>query len=1184
MIEIVSATRLSESEFWSKAPLGISLQRLAKDTRLIARIAYENIRGLPEVFNASIDAPEDVKILVFIHDDVWIDDAAFADRVAEGLKLFDVIGVAGNRRRVKNQPAWPFIDENLTWDNKDNLSGSVAHGKFPFGKASVYGAAPAECELLDGVLIAARKTQLKTKGIRFDPCFDFHFYDLDFCRSARVRGLHLGVCPISLTHQSGGAFGSPRWQDSYRLYLDKWETDGECPPMTQAPVRKTDAAAPSTFLAQPFQRIKQIFSGSQSPGHPDATAIPSQLRLQQVDLQSDCSIYHKLGNEYLAKGDLDNAAECYGHMVAVDPNSAAGFLNLGFVLKEQGSYQDAERYLRHAVQIDPAMVDAHYLLGAIEQARGNPAEAIEQYQKTLELKPDFEIVYGDLCQLLFQGGQLENARIVIQQGLSLFPRSAQFHCYLGNLYVTEKKLEQAVTCYRKALDIQPDYAEVHVLLGNVYKDQGALDNALACYRKALVLRPDSFEIYNNLGSSFQAMDNFSEAVACYRKALVLNPDSAEVNCNLGGAFHDQGNLDEAQACYRGALALDPEFADAHNKLGTLFHDRGDLDEAQACYRKALALNPECAEAFNNLGAVFQATGNLDEAAAYYHKALALKPDSVDANRNLGNLFSIRGNLKEAVACLRNALALRPDSPETYNDLGNALRDQGTLDEAAACYSQALMLKPDFHKAHYNLGVVSHEQNKLDKALACYRQAAELDPDFHIAKINLLYMLQVTCEWKDLARLSEEVRRRVREISPATEYQITPFAFLTVSGATPSEQKLCAANWARSRYQSLSSNRKEMEFNFKREPKQKIHIGYLSADFRDHPVAHLMAEVFEIHDRERFRISAYSYGPDDESGAMRKRLERAFDSFVDIRDLTHENAARRIYADHVDILIDLTGYTQYHRSAILALRPAPVQVGYLGYLGTMGADFMDYIIADPFLIPPEHQQFFSEKVAYLSSYQANDRQSAVAETPTRMSCGLPDEGIVFCCFNQTYKILPDVFDVWMRLLKAVPGSVFWIFSPNPFAIANLQREAQARGVAPERLIFAERVPLDRHLARLKCADLFLDTLPYNAGTTASNALWAGLPVITCAGETFSSRMAGSLLTALGVPELITYNLADYYALALDLASDRNKYASIRNKIIANRESAPLFDSTKFTRDLENLYRKMWDEYVISPHAD
>ncbi len=907
------------------------------------------------------------------------------------------------------------------------------------------------------------------------------------------------------------------------------------------------------------------------------TGVPGKVATSS--LPNEYAAHKKRGNEYLAQGRLEEATECYRQAVVANPGHAEGFLNLGFALKEQHLFEEAEHALKQAVLLAPQMVDAYYFLGSIAQERGNPAKAIEYFQKSLELKPDFEIVYGDLCQLMFQSGQLESATKVIQQGLALFPQSAQFHCYLGNLYVAEKKLEQAVSCYRKALAIQPDYAEVHVLLGNIFKEQGELDDALDCYRKALALRPDSFEINNNLGVSFQAMGNFVEAVACYRKALALNPDSAEVNCNLGAVFHDQGDQDEARACYRRALELNPEFADAYNKLGTLFHDRGDLEEAEACYRKALAIKPDCTESLNNLGAIFQAKGNLDGAADYYHQALAIKPDLADAIHNLGILGSLQGNLKEAEAYFRNALALKPDSAETYNDLGSALRDQGNSDEAAACYSKALILKPDFAKAHYNLGVVFQEQNKLDKALACYRQAVALAPEFHLAKINLLNVLQLTCEWKDLGKLSEEARRIIREISPA-ENQITPF--LTVSGSTPAEQKFCATNWARGRYQSLVSRQKEMGFEFKREPKQKFHIGYFSGDFRNHPVAQLMAEVFEIHDRDRFRITAYSFGPDDGS-AMRKRMENAFDNFVDVRNFTRENTARKIYEDHVDILVDLMGYTMHNRSAVLALRPAPIQVNYLGFAGTMGASYIDYLIADRFVIPPQQQENYSEKMAWLPDcFLPRDSTCRRLPAPSRSDCGLPDEGFVFCCFNAPYKITPDIFDIWCRLLKAVPGSVLWMSSSNPDAESNLRREAKTRGVEPERIIKATRVNLiEDHLARIQCADLFLDTAPYNAHTTCSDALWMGLPVVTCSGETFASRVAGSLLTALGAPELITYSPEDYYALALELATDKEKYAGIRNKIIANRESAPLFNSTKFTCDLENLYRQMWNDYVDSP---
>ena len=441
-------------------------------------------------------------------------------------------------------------------------------------------------------------------------------------------------------------------------------------------------------------------------------------------------------------------------------------------------------------------------------------------------------------------------------------------------------------------------------------------------------------------------------------------------------------------------------------------------------------------------------------------------------------------------------------------------------------------------------------------------------------------MQQLCKWDELIPLSEEVRRGVKQAAlPTIENQIAPFSFLAVPGSTPLEQKICATNWAHSKFHALTALRKDMKFKFEQGNKHKLHIGYLSADFRDHPVAHLMAQIFELHDRERFHITAYSFGP-DAAGPMRSRLEKAFDRFIDIKDLSHENAARRIYEDRIDILVDLMGYTKHFRSAILAMRPAPVQVNYLGYPGTMGADFIDYLIADRFIIPPELQQHYTEKVVWLpDSYMPRDRSGRRLPEPVRKECGLPEDGIVFCCFNQPFKLSPAVFDTWCRLLNAVPHSVLWLSACNPLAQANLLREAENRGVAASRLIWAPRLEsMEEHLARIQCADLFLDTFPYNAHTTCSDALWMGLPVITCAGETFPSRVAGSLLTALGVPELVTYHPDDYYSLALELATNRNKYENIRSKIISNRDIAPLFDSKLFTRNLEAAYTEMWVKYL------
>ncbi|MBI5006918.1 MAG: tetratricopeptide repeat protein, partial [Nitrosomonadales bacterium] len=802
---------------------------------------------------------------------------------------------------------------------------------------------------------------------------------------------------------------------------------------------------------------------------------------------------------------------------------------------------------------------------------------------------------------------------VIEQGLALFPASAELHCFLGNTYIDEKKYDQAIPCYQQALRIQPDYVAVHNLLGNVFSDQGEMDQAAASYRKALAFDPDSVEANNNLGAALQSMGNLGEAIACFRKALALEPDSAAANNNLGSAFKKQGDLEQARSCYRKALELDPDCVDAHNNLGALFHDLGELDKAEACYRRALALSPDNADLHNNLGTLFQERDDQEQAAVCFRKAISLDPACVDAHNNLGIVLKKQGQLNAAAASYRTALSLRQDLPEIYNNFGNVLKDQGNLelaedsyrkalalkpddadthnnlgallqdrlnlDEAASCYRKALALKPDFSLAHNNLGVIYQEQNKLKDALDCYRQAVKFDPGFHMARANLLHVKQHVCEWDDFAALCEEVRRSVRELPPSAGDHIPPFSFLAIPGSTAEEQKLCASNWAHSKTRHLAALREEMGFAFKQGPRPKLHIAYFSADFRNHAVAHLMAEIFELHDRERFRISAYSFGPDDGS-AMRKRLEKAFDQFVDIWDVSHEDAARRIYADQVDILVNLTGYTKYARNAIVALRPAPIQVNYLGYPGTMGASFMDHLIADGFIIPPERQKHYAEKVACLPDcYLPRDSSGKRLAAPSRQECGLPQDGFVFCSFNVSYKITPDIFDIWCRLLQAVPGSVLWLPSSNPDAESNLAREAQKRGVDPARIIRAtRRNSTDEHLARLQCADLFLDTNPYNAHTTCSDALWMGLPLVTCVGETFPSRVAGSLLTAIGAPELVTYSLEDYYALALELATDKEKYRDIRAKISAKRESAAMFNSTKFTRDLEDIYLQLWDEYA------
>jgi predicted O-linked N-acetylglucosamine transferase (SPINDLY family) len=484
------------------------------------------------------------------------------------------------------------------------------------------------------------------------------------------------------------------------------------------------------------------------------------------------------------------------------------------------------------------------------------------------------------------------------------------------------------------------------------------------------------------------------------------------------------------------------------------------------------------------------------------------------------------------------------------------------------------LEPTNVAGWINKAIVFNKCRLHKQATESYRHVVEQLPHDAGARVAILLHMEHMCDWSTLDEDIRILKSILNKPDYLESYQLSramPSTILSIPHITPQEQLLFAK-----KYTQISMPATPPRSFRKRLPAEKINIAYFSGDFNQHPVSQLMVEVLELHDREHFNVKAYSDRPSDGS-KLRERVEQAVDEFIDITLSSDDIVIQRILSDKIDILVDLSSYTEASRSELLALRPAPIQVNYLGYLGTMGADFIDYLIADDFLVPPGNDVYYSEKIVRLPSYQANDRKYLIKENPGRAACHLPEDAFVFCCFNINYKITPDFFDVWCKLLNNIPGSVLWLFASTEEPMSNLCKEAQKRGVNPERLIFAPWVAIDDHMARLSCADLFLDTAPYNAGTTASNALWAGLPVITCSGQTFSSRMAGSLLTALNVPELITYNLDDYYQLAYELATQPNKRKAIQKKVIANKDTALLFDSEHFTRSLENAYRDMIRDY-------
>ena len=669
-----------------------------------------------------------------------------------------------------------------------------------------------------------------------------------------------------------------------------------------------------------------------------------------------------------------------------------------------------------------------------------------------------------------------------------------------------------------------------------------------------------------------------DAKRLYAEVLSEDPQNAVALHLLGVIRFQEGDASEAIALIGQAIARRPNYADAHSNLGNALKDDGRLDDAVVAYRKALELKPGHADAYYNLGIALRELGRVDDAIAACREALALRPDHAPAHNNLGTALKDQGRLADAMVAYHKALELKPNYVEALNNLGNALKDLERHEDATAVYNEVLALKPDYADAHYNLGGALRALGRLDDAVASYRRALELTPDHAGALGNLVHTLYSMCDWAMLPSLSDRLDDLVIDTLGAG-HRPAETPFVSVIRCEDATRNLAIAKaWSADAVVRMAGLRRQLAADFNRPPGERIRVGYLSADFYAHATAHLMVGLFGQHDRKGFHITAYSNGPDDGS-TYRRKIERDCDDFVDIRTMTTFDAARRIYGDGIDILVDLKGYTTDTRLDVCAIRPAPIQVSYLGFPGSTGADFIDYVITDKIVTPPDQAPCYTEKLAYLPHcYQVNDdAQSILAKPSTKVEFGLPEDGFVFCSFNQTYKIEAVLWEVWMRILHAVPGSVLWLFRSNGPAERNLKREAAARDVDPERIIFADKLPKPAHLARLKLADLFLDTRVCNAHTTASDALWAGLPMITLQGTHFASRVASSLLHTIGLPELITESLDEYEALAVRLARDPDALRAFGERLSRNRTTAPLFDTQRFARNLENAYQQMWDLY-------
>jgi len=765
------------------------------------------------------------------------------------------------------------------------------------------------------------------------------------------------------------------------------------------------------------------------------------------------------------------------------------------------------------------------------------------FLKSLELVPNRASILNNLAATQIKLNKLVEAEKNLQIVNAIDKKSIDLWLNLGLLSLAKNHLPEAINYFLKCLEIDSLNISAQKLLAQTYDQRQEFDQAIACFKKMLELSSSDMDALISLGAILNDLKRYNESVQYSQSAIQIDRNSVNGYVNLGVALHGLGNFDLALQNYTKALELDFSDPEIWLNKGVTIYSLKLYDEALTHYDKALRLKPDYAEGWSNKGLTLHELKHYDEALAHYDKALSLKSDYA----------------------------------EGWSNKGNTLHELKRYDEALAHYDKALSLKPDFAEGWSNKGNTLHELKRYDEAIAHYDKALILKPGIDWIFGDLLHAKMKICSWSDLAESLDGISKKIG----ANEKVIQPFPLLAFSDNVLLHKK-CSQLYAQAKYPfnlTLGSIQKSVK-------KEKIRIAYFSPDFRNHAVSYLTAELYELHDRNKFEIIAFSFGVDDKS-EMRSRLSKAFDRFFDVSCMSDLKIAMLARNLQIDIAVDLSGHTQDCRPGMFSYRAAPIQVNWLGYPGTIGADFIDYIVADKIIIPESHQQFYCEKIAYLPNTYIVDDSKRVASSKkfTRENFGLPDGAFVFCCFNNDYKFNPHVLDSWSRILLTAKNSVIWISENNENFRVNIVTEFKNRGIDSDRIIFAQRVEMmSDHLARYSLADLFLDTNPYGAHTTAIDSLKAGVPVLTLMGQSFASRVAASLLNGIGLPELITTTKEVYETLAIELSRNPQKLGDIKLRLAHNRQTTPLFNTPMFAKNIEAAYIQMYERYRADLQPD
>ncbi|XVF42387.1 hypothetical protein PTKIN_Ptkin01aG0358100 [Pterospermum kingtungense] len=906
----------------------------------------------------------------------------------------------------------------------------------------------------------------------------------------------------------------------------------------------------------------------------------------EVDEDMHLSLAHQLYKSGNFKQALDHSNAVYDQ----NPLRTDNLLLLGAIYYQLHDYDMCIAKNEEALRLEPCFAECYGNMANAWKEKGDIDVAIRYYMIAIELRPNFADAWSNLASAYMRKGRFNEAAQCCRQALQLNPLLVDAHSNLGNLMKAQGLVQEAYSCYVEALRIQPTFAIAWSNLAGLCMDSGDLNRALQYYKEAVKYKPTFPDAYLNLGNIYKALGMSQDAIVCYQRAVQTRPNNPIALGNLASTYYERGQLDLAILHYKQAIACDQRFLEAYNNLGNALKDLGRVDEAVQCYNQCLALQPNHPQALTNLGNIYMEWNMVAAAASYYKATLAVTTGLSAPFNNLAVIYKQQGNYVEAISCYNEVLRIDPLAADGLVNRGNTYKEIGRVSEAIQDYIRAITIRPNMAEAHANLASAYKDSGHVEAAVKSYNQALLLRQDFPEATCNLLHTLQCLCSWEDRDNMFAEVEGIIRRqinmsvlpsVQPfhAIAYPIDPMLALDISCKYAAHSALIASRFA------LPPFNHPVPIPIKRKAgNERLKVGYVSSDFGNHPLSHLMGSVFGMHNRENVEVFCYALSPNDGT-EWRQRILSEAEHFIDVSAMSSDVIAKMINEDGIQILINLNGYTKGARNEIFAMRPAPIQVSYMGFPGTTGADYIDYLVTDEFVSPLRYSHIYSEKLVRLPHcYFVNDYKQKNLDVldPTcqhkRSDYGLPEDKFIFACFNQLYKMDPEIFNTWCNILKRVPNSALWLLRFPAAGEKRLRAYAVAQGVQPDQIIFTDVAMKNEHIRRSALADLFLDTPLCNAHTTGTDVLWAGLPMVTLPREKMATRVAGSLCLATGLgEEMIVNSMKEYEERAVSLALNRPKLQALTNKLKAARLTCPLFDTTRWVRNLERSYFKMWNLY-------